>query len=179
MADIDQLSQAVRQLDMSSIRSSLSHALRILRAAGIALSDRRAVKAQFLIAAAALLDGRTSPSEADLWPLIFVVPTAKQQDIARESLRDLLTNTENKTLPFAAEAASAGPLMRTMRLAQAGSEVLAAEPSEPQEKHAWQLKLEGIVREMDASLAPEQRSEELSAIRNSIVKALESSIDGQ
>jgi hypothetical protein len=69
--------------------------------------------------------------------------------------------------------------MRAMRLAQAGSEVLAAEPSEPQEKHAWQLKLEGIVREMDASLAPEQRSEELSAIRNSIVKALESSIDGQ
>jgi MoxR-like ATPase len=179
LADIDQLSQAVRQLDMSSIRSSLSHALRILRAAGIALSDRRAVKAQFLIAAAALLDGRTSPAEADLWPLIFVVPTAKQQDIARESLRDLLTNTENKTLPFAAEAASAGPLMRAMRLAQAGSEVLAAEPSEPQEKHAWQLKLEGIVREMDASLAPEQRSEELSAIRNSIVKALESSIDGQ
>jgi MoxR-like ATPase len=87
LADIDQLSQAVRQLDMSPIRSSLSHALRILRSAGIALSDRRAVKAQFLIAAAALLDGRTSPAEADLWPLIFVVPTAKQQDIARESLR--------------------------------------------------------------------------------------------
>lgn len=179
MTDIDKLALAARQLDMSPIRSSLSHALRILRKAGVELSDRRAVKAQFLIAAAALLDGRTSPTEADLWPLIFVVPTPGQQDIARETLRDLLSSTTNKTLPSAAEEASAGPLVRAMRLAQVGSAVLAAEPPEQNERHAWRLKLEGIIREMDASLAPEQMSDELSAVRNSIIKVLETSVDGQ
>jgi MoxR-like ATPase len=66
-----------------------------------------------------------------------------------------------------------------MRLAQVGSSVLAAEPSEQNERHAWRLKLEGIVREMDASLAPEQMSDELSAVRNSIIKILETSVDGQ
>jgi MoxR-like ATPase len=177
MADIDKLAAAVPQLDMSPVRGSLSLALRILRTAGVVLSDRRAVKAQFLIAAAALLDGRTRPTEADLWPLIFVVPTPEQQDIARDCLRDLLGKTENATLPSAAEEASAGPLVRATRLARAGSALLAAEPSELEEKRAWRLKLEGIAREIDAGLAPEQHSEELSAIRASIIKVLEPAAD--
>src|SRR5262249_36491211 len=136
-------------------------------------------KAQFLIAAAALLDGRTSPREADLWPLIFVVPTPEQQDIAREALRDLLSGTANKTLPSAAEEASAGPMVRAMRLARAGSEVLAAEPSGEQEKCAWRLKLEGIVREIDASLAPEQIDAKLQGVRSSILKILQPGSNGQ
>lgn len=179
MTDVDKLALAARQLDIAPIRSSLSHALRILRKAGVALSDRRSVKVQFLIAAAALLDGRTLPTERDLWPLVFVVPTPEQQDIARETLRDLLSSTTNKTLPSAAEEASNGPLVRAMRLARVGSEVLAAEPPEPNERHAWRLKLEGIVREMDASLTPEQMSDELSVVRNSIIKILETGTDRQ
>jgi len=112
---------------------------------------------------------------ADLWPLIFVVPTAQQQDIARESLRDLLASTENATLPSAAEEASAGPMVRAMRLARAGKELLAAEPAEAdaaEEKAAWRLKLEGVLREIDAGLAPEQRSEELEKMREAIGKKL-------
>ena len=175
MGDIDRLAETVRQMDMAPVRGALSHALRILRTAGVSLSDRRAVKAQFLIGAAAILGGRTVPSVADLWPLIFVVPTAQQQDIARESLRDLLASTENATLPSAAEEASAGPMVRAMRLARAGKELLAAEPAEAdaaEEKAAWRLKLEGVLREIDAGLAPEQRSEELEKVREAIGKNL-------
>lgn len=179
LTDVDKLALAARQLDMAPIRGSLSHALRILRTSGVALSDRRAVKAQFLIAAAALLDGRSAPSEADLWPLVFVVPTPEQQDIAREALRDLLSGTANKTLPAAAEEASAGPLVRAMRLAQMGDAMLAEEPPEQQERPAWRLKLEGILREIDASLAPEQLGEKLSRVRSAIVKTLETSNNGQ
>jgi MoxR-like ATPase len=178
MGDVDKLALAVRRLDMSPVRNALAHALRILRTAGVALSDRRAVKAQFLIAAAAVLGGRTAPTEADLWPLIFVVPTPEQQDIARASLRDLLASTENMTLPSAAEEASAGPLVRAMRLARAGSEVLSPEPAEAEERHAWRLKLEGIIREIDAGLAPEQMNDELKAVRASIMKVLASGVDG-
>jgi MoxR-like ATPase len=172
MGDIDKLAVAVRQLDLSPVRNSLSLALRILRKAGVSLSDRRAVKAQFLIAAAAVLDGRITPTEADLWPLIFVVPTPEQQDIARESLRDLLSATQNATLPAAAEEASAGPVARAMRLARTGRAVLAAEPCEAEEKLAWRLKLEGIIREIDAGLAQEQLNNEVSSVRASIIAAL-------
>jgi MoxR-like ATPase len=147
--------------------------LRLLRTAGVALSDRRAVKAQFMIAAAATLDGRSVPTEADLWPLVFVVPTLQQQDIARESLRDLLASTQNATLPAAAEQASAGPLVRAMRLARAGNEVLAAKPAAEKEKQAWKLKLEGIIREIDASLAPEQITGEVSTVRQAIMNVLQ------
>ena len=173
MTDIDTLAAAARQSDMSRVRSALSHALRILRTAGVSLSDRRAVKAQFLIAAAAMLAGRSTATEADLWPLIYVVPTPQQQDIARESLRELLAATDNSTLPFAAEQASAGPLMRITRLARAGSEALAAEPASAADKEAWRLKLEGIVREIDAGLTPEQMNEELTEVRAAIRKVLD------
>jgi len=173
MADIDTLATAARQSDMTRVRSALSHALRILRMAGVSLSDRRVVKAQFLIAAAAMLAGRSAATEADLWPLIYVVPTPQQQDIARESLRELLAATDNSTLPSAAEQASSGPLVRAMRLALAGKELLHAQPEDPAEKDAWRLKLEGILREIDAGLAPEQMNEELTGVRAAIGKLLD------
>lgn len=173
MADIDTLAAAARQSDMTRVRSALSHALRILRMAGVSLSDRRVVKAQFLIAAASMLAGRSTATEADLWPLIYVVPTPQQQDLARESLRELLAAADNSTLPSAAEQASAGPLVRAMRLARAGRELLQAEPADPAEKDAWRLKLEGILREIDAGLAPEQMNEELTGVRAAIVKVLD------
>src|SRR5205085_10684782 len=116
---------------------------------------------------------------ADLWPLIFVVPTPEQQDIAREALRELLRGTENKTLSSAAEEASAGPLVRAGRLARAASQTLAAEPSEQADLHSWRLKLEGIIREIDASLAPEQIGPELVGIRDSIMKVLQTRGGGQ
>src|SRR5579864_2023931 len=61
MSQIDALAAAARAADMSRVRSALAHALRVLRSAGVSLSDRRAVKSQFLIAAAALLAGKSQP----------------------------------------------------------------------------------------------------------------------
>jgi len=40
MGDIDKLALAARQMDMAPLHGALSHALRILRTAGVALSDR-------------------------------------------------------------------------------------------------------------------------------------------
>jgi MoxR-like ATPase len=86
--DIEVLTVAARQADMSGVRQRIAQALRTLRGAGITLTDRRAVRAQKLIAAAALMAGRDKPTEADLWPLIFVLPTREQQSLGRDSLRD-------------------------------------------------------------------------------------------
>ncbi len=174
IADMDALSNASRQADLGPVRPFLAHALRTLRAAGILLTDRRAVRVQRLIAAAAILAGRTTPTEADLWPLILALPTAEEQTLGRESLRDLLTATENATLRAAAEEASLGPLARAARLADSGRLTLAARPetTEAGPLAVWRLKLEGIIREIDAGFAPETLPPDLATVRTQIAHIL-------
>ena len=172
--DIEVLTVGARKADMSGVRQRIAQALRTLRGAGISLTDRRAVRAQKLIAAAALMAGRDKPTEADLWPLIFVLPTREQQSLGRDSLRDLLSATENPTLPVAAEEASLGPLARATRVAQAAREILGARPvnSDGEQNRAWRLQLEGIAREIDAGFTPEHMPAELIELRVRIIEVL-------
>ncbi|HYV10183.1 MAG TPA: AAA family ATPase [Pyrinomonadaceae bacterium] len=172
--DIEVLTVAARKADMSGVRQRIAQALRTLRGAGITLTDRRAVRAQKLIAAAALMAGRDKPTEADLWPLIFVLPTREQQSLGRDSLRDLLSATENATLPVAAEEASLGPLARATRVAQAAREILGARPanSDGEQHQAWRLQLEGIAREIDAGFTPDHMPAELIELRVRIIEVL-------
>jgi MoxR-like ATPase len=55
--------------------------------------------------------------------------------------------------------------------------VLEARPGNgaPEELSAWRLKLEGVLREMDAGFAPEALPAELQALREEIRVALEGS----
>src|SRR6185436_2927739 len=110
LSDLDIVAAAARASDLSRVRPHLAHAIRLLRGAGIVLSDRRLVKVQRLMAAAAAMAGRDRVIDADLWPLVLAVPTREQQSLARETLRDVLAQSENATLPAAAEEASLGPL---------------------------------------------------------------------
>jgi len=172
--DIEVLTVAARKADMSGVRQRIAQALRTLRGAGITLTDRRAVRVQKLIAAAALMAGRDKPTEADLWPLIFVLPTREQQSLGRDSLRDLLSATENATLPVAAEEASLGPLARATRVAQAAREILGARPANAnsEQSRAWRLQLEGIAREIDAGFTPDHMPAELIELRVRIIEVL-------
>jgi MoxR-like ATPase len=174
MADVDVLAECARSADVSAVRPLLARAVRVLRSAGVALSDRRIVKVQRLVAAAAALAGREHPRDADLWPIVFAVPTRDQQATAREALRDLLAPTENATLPAAAEEASAGPLARAARLSTAGREGLDARPGgdDPEAEREWRLRLEGVAREIDAGFAPEALPPDLADVRRRIVEVL-------
>ncbi|MHB8878935.1 MAG: AAA family ATPase, partial [Myxococcaceae bacterium] len=172
------LGRAAREADLAPVRADLAHAVRLLRAAGVSLSDRRVVRSQRLIAAAAVLDGRSTPSRADLWPLVYVVPTAEGQRVARDALRELLDRTQSATLPAAAAEASAGPLARAHRIASSGREALAARPAtgaDAKELAAWRLRLESVAREIDAGFATEALPEELGALRALIVEAVKPS----
>jgi MoxR-like ATPase len=171
LADLDALALASRSSDLEGVRPVLAHALRQLRMAGVALSDRRAVKAQRVVAAAGTLAGRTRPTAADLWPLIYVVPTGEQQSLARDILRELLAHSDNPTLPIAVEQASAGPAARARRLQEAAQRLLSTEPSEDDLAH-WRLQLEGVAREIDAGFAAEKMPAELNEERQRIVAAL-------
>ncbi|MBZ4330901.1 AAA family ATPase [Corallococcus sp. AS-1-12] len=175
LQSLDVVAQAARRADLGPVRPHLAQALRTLRAAGIALSDRRAVKVQRLVAAAAALAGRTTPGVADLWPLVYAVPTKEAQALARDVLRDVLSASENLALPAAALEASAGPLARAQRIAQAGQVLLASRPvdGDGDAVAAWRLKLEGVAREMDAGFAPEALPEALRALRGEVAAVLE------
>ena len=172
----DALATAAQAADLSRVRPHLAHAIRVLRGAGVLLSDRRAVRSQRLVAAAAVLAGRARPTDADLWPLVLAVPTREQQAIARECLHDVLTQTENAALPAAAEEASLGPLARAARIATAGREALSAMPEDLED---WRLRLEGIVREIDAGFAPEAMPTDLAEVRSRIVAVLKGQVTGE
>jgi len=174
LADVDTLACAARGCDMTAVRPLLAQCLRTLRRAGIALSDRRAVRAQRLIAAAAALDGRRAATTADLWPLVLAVPTEAEQAAARTELHDILSDSRNAALPAAAEEASAGPLARAARLVEAGTAALAEAPP-PEGSHAetaWRLRLEGIAREIDAGFAPGTLPAPLAEVRARLVTIL-------
>lgn len=70
---LDQLEvvyDALERVDLTPIFDDYRELVRQIRAEGISLSDRRAIKLLKLIAAAALLRGSQSASAADLWVLL-------------------------------------------------------------------------------------------------------------
>lgn len=166
MQDVDVLARAVDRTDLSAVRSRLAESIRTLRRAGIALSDRRIVRAQRLVAAASVLAGRPRASFADLWPLVYAVPTEVEQVTAREVLQALLKEAES---PLAAAAldATAGLLARAQRIERFAAELLAEQPPEA-EQPAWRLKLEAVCREIDATFAPDALPAALLPIRQRI-----------
>ena len=168
VADLDELSAQARSMELEAVRPALAQAIRTLRRAGIALSDRRAVKCQKLVAAAAALAGRAAPTEADLWPIVAAVPTAHEQQLAREALHDLLTASENPALVAAATEASAGPLARAHGLVEAGEALLAG----VHDSDAWRLKVEGVLRDIDASFDPVSLPDALRELRPRLADAL-------
>lgn len=174
LEELDVLARAAREADLAPVRPHLAHALRALRTAGVVLSDRRAVRVQRLVAAAAVLAGRTTPGAADLWPLVYAVPTREGQEAAREALRDLLRPTENAALAAAAAEASLGPLARAQRIAALGQDVLSARPADAHgpSVDAWRLRLEGVAREIDAGFTPEALPGELRQLREAILQVV-------
>jgi len=170
IADLDALAAAARAMGLAAVRPQLAEAVRVLRAAGIALTDRRVVKLQRLVAAAAALDGRVAATDADLWPIVYAVPTAEAQAQAREVLRPILAASANAALVAAAAEASRSPAARAARLVDAARGLLAAGPDG--EPAAWRLQLEAIAREIDAGFAADAMPPELAGARAAIVAAI-------
>jgi MoxR-like ATPase len=147
---VGRLSALLPSVDLGPARPLLSEVYRRLRSSAILLTDRRMVRSQRLIAAAALLDGRLVADARDLWPVIFAVPTAEMQAAARELLGPALQNSRNQSLKVAALEASAGPAARADHLVAAASLLLADFSAAP----AWKLRAEAWLREVDAGFTP-------------------------
>jgi MoxR-like ATPase len=170
---LDAIAAAAREVDLTAARTQLAQAVRTLRQAGIQLSDRRVVKVQRLVAAAAGLAGRTVATDADLWPIVFATPTRETQQLAREVLRPLLERSENSAAQAAALEASQGPLARAAKLVETARSILGARPADGgPDVASWKLRLEAVVREIDSGFAPETLPPGLKEAREEISRAL-------
>jgi MoxR-like ATPase len=85
-ADLRVLHEAVAQIDLSPVTGAYLEILREIRGAGVKFSDRRAVKAQKVFAASALLAGR---GEADLTDLRWLA-NLWTDETDEESLRKIV-----------------------------------------------------------------------------------------
>ncbi len=95
-AEIGALQQMARQVDVGAIRRQYVGLIHTLRNTGISVSDRRAVRIQNLIAASAVLSGRTTAIPADLWVLRYVWDTREQADVL-SGIVDNVIRDEDKT----------------------------------------------------------------------------------
>ncbi|MFK3649182.1 AAA family ATPase [Lysobacter enzymogenes] len=161
LSDIDELSRRVPAVAMERARGLLAEAIRKLRGAGLSLSDRRIVKVQRLIAAAAVLAGRDAADEADLWPLFYVMPTREAQLAAQDVLRDSLAAAANPTLRAAVEHAALQPVSRVARLLEAARACLSGAGDAP----GAAVIAEALLREIDANFDRDALPAELAAER--------------
>jgi MoxR-like ATPase len=167
LSDLDLLSAEVPRVQLESARGVLANAIRKLRVAGLSLSDRRIVKTQRLVAAAAVLAGRSTASDADLWPLFYVLPTREAQASAQEVLRDSMAAAANPTLRAAVEHVVLQPVSRAARLLEATRSCLQAEDGPGNRTIA-----EALLREIDANFSVASMPEELAGERARLVERI-------
>jgi MoxR-like ATPase len=82
--------RALSAIELTDLRSTYVELVHRLRHAGLAVSDRRAVKLQRLIAASALLCGRLNANATDLWIVRYIWDTEEQQEILSEIVQDFV-----------------------------------------------------------------------------------------
>ena len=93
--DIRAAQSALGEIELASIRQPFAELVHRIRHAGIPVSDRRAVKLQRVIAASALLSGRTAARLSDLWVVRHIWDTEEQQEV----LASLVDNALKKEEP--------------------------------------------------------------------------------
>lgn len=95
--DIQALQSAVPHVDLSKIRDPYLTLIRRLRNAGVAVSDRRAVKLQRVIAASALLCGRNEGRTSDLWVMRYIWEVLEQRELVREMVDQVIGQDTSET----------------------------------------------------------------------------------
>lgn len=94
-ADLRKLAAMLWEVDLSRVSEAYTDAVFKVRDLGIDFSDRRAVKVQKLLAASALLCGRTRAEASDLWVLRYVWDREEQIGPLRALVNGLLEQAES------------------------------------------------------------------------------------
>jgi len=92
--DIQQLQKVCKTINLAAIQKPYVDAVHSLRNAGVKVSDRRAVKLQNLIAASALMCGRTDAILSDLWVLKYIWDTEEQIEIIEVIVNQIIDSDQ-------------------------------------------------------------------------------------
>lgn len=175
LTEIDQLRQAAKHINLTEIRDLYAHFIRKIRVLGIPLSDRRIVKAQKVLAAAALLRGATTATAEDLWPIVFLVQDAEKQAEVRDLLHEELKNSNNPVMTASVSKAGYGPTAHAQYLVERGEALLAERPklaSDPSFE-IWLVRIETLIMNIDAAFAEESLPQNLRIVRTALVGHLD------
>lgn len=86
--ELGKLQQAVARVDLSEIQLPYIRIIQAMRAEGVTFSDRRAVRAQKVFAASALLAGRGQATMADLSRLVHMWTSPRDEPSVRRIVTD-------------------------------------------------------------------------------------------
>ena len=174
------LHAAALNVDLTSVREPFAHFIRKLRLIGVVVSDRKAVKAQKLVAAAALLRGDTAANAQDLWPITYLVQDKEQQVEVSELLATELKESMNPVLRESVAKATYGPTAHAAHLNHKITQLLDARPASVSDPNyeIWLVRLETLMTEIDAAFSAETLSEQLRTLRSSMQGILDASIGG-
>ncbi|MEQ8785408.1 MAG: AAA family ATPase [Pirellulaceae bacterium] len=96
VAEIQSLHELLPRVNFSALRPDYVELVHRLRRAGIAVSDRRAVKIQRLLAASALLSGRLTADRTDLWVLRYIWDAQEQQQVLASHVQQAMAEAEEE-----------------------------------------------------------------------------------
>lgn len=88
--EIQQLQELISTVDLSTVRKPYIELIQQLRNAGVAVSDRRAVKLQRLMAASALLCQRQQAILSDTWVIRYIWDTEEQEEVIAGIVNNLV-----------------------------------------------------------------------------------------
>jgi MoxR-like ATPase len=88
---------ALAGIELGAVRHPFAELVHRIRHAGIPVSDRRAVKLQRVIAASALLSGRTEARLSDLWVVRHIWDTEEQQEVLASLVDQAIARQEAGT----------------------------------------------------------------------------------
>ncbi|QNQ08486.1 AAA family ATPase [Sphingomonas alpina] len=172
---IADLHRAALQVDMGPIGETYAHIVRKLRLVGVTMSDRKIVKAQKLIAAAALLRGETVAGPQDLWPITYLVQDKAQQAEASELLHAELKDSFNPVLTDSVAKATYGPTAHAAYLTEQATHLLETRPALTTDRlyEIWLVRLETMLIRIDAAFDSETLPQQLRVLRASLQAVLE------
>src|SRR5206468_7671288 len=93
--EIRRAQAALSTVELGEVRKPFAELIHRIRHAGVPVSDRRAVKLQRVMAASALLCGRSQARLSDLWVVRYIWDTEEQQEV----LASLVDNAIKKQEP--------------------------------------------------------------------------------
>jgi len=175
------LHQAMLAIDLTPIHEAYAHIVRKVRLTGAVLSDRKIVKAQKLVAAAALLRGQTAAGLEDLWPITFLVQSRDQQAQVRDLLQAELQHSRNPVLTGSVAQAVHGPTAHAAELTEQAMALLEAKPALASDPlyEVWLVRLETLLARIDAAFDAKSLPQSLRAVRASLESLLETHSSGR